>query len=310
MLDLQKLAGNQKLVVTTAYDYTMAKLIDQANIDAVLVGDSLGMVVQGASDTLSVTVEDMIYHSRCVSAGLTRAHLIVDMPFMSYQVSVEDALRNAGRLVREGKAQSVKLEGGQQVVNQVRAIVAAGIPVVGHLGLTPQSVNSLGGYRVQGRSHEQQRTLIKDAKALVDAGISMLVLEMVPAPLASALQEYLSIPIIGIGAGPGCAGQVLVCTDLLGFDMGFSPRFLRRFQALEEHIVAGYNEYSVAVREGEFPAAEHSFGLRSDVVSVTETLDVQSDSKLEMVEGAVLRFQDTSENAHPDEPSITLKKLY
>ena len=261
VLDLQKMkADNQKIVMTTAYDFSMAQLVDRAGVDAVLVGDSLGMVVQGYTDTLSVTVDEMIYHARCVSRGLGQAHLVVDMPFMSYQSSVEQALQNAGRLMKEGRAQSVKLEGGEKIAPQIEAIVSAGIPVVGHLGLTPQSVNALGGYRLQGRSTEEKERLKKDALILEEAGAAVLVLEMVPTSLAAEISELLSIPTIGIGAGVYCDGQVLVCNDLLGMNLSFTPKFLKRFASLEQDIIEAFNCYIKEVRTGVFPAPENSFG--------------------------------------------------
>lgn len=261
VLDLQKMkADNQKIVMTTAYDFSMAQLVDKAGVDAVLVGDSLGMVIQGLSDTISVTIEDMIYHAKCVDRGLQRAHLIVDMPFMSYQVSVELALQNAGRLMKEGRADSVKLEGGEKIAPQIEALVSAGCPVVGHLGLTPQSVNTLGGYRLQGRSTQAREILKKDALILEEAGASMLVLEMVPTSLALEVSELLSIPTIGIGAGVYCDGQVLVCNDLLGMNPSFTPRFLKRFANLEESVIEAFQDYIIEVRNGVFPAPEHSFG--------------------------------------------------
>ena len=261
VLDLQKMkADNQKIVMTTAYDFSMAQLVDRAGVDAVLVGDSVGMVVQGHSDTLSVTVDEMIYHAKCVNRGLAQAHLIVDMPFMSYQSSVELALKNAGRLMKEGRGQSVKLEGGEKIAPQIEAIVSAGIPVVGHLGLTPQSVNTLGGYRLQGRSIEARERLKKDAQILEEAGASLLVLEMVPTSLAAEVSELLSIPTIGIGAGVYCDGQVLVCNDLLGMNLSFTPKFLKRFALLEENIIEAFGAYIQEVRAGIFPAPENSFG--------------------------------------------------
>jgi 3-methyl-2-oxobutanoate hydroxymethyltransferase len=261
VLDLQKMkADNQKIVMTTAYDFSMAQLVDRAGVDAVLVGDSLGMVIQGQPDTISVTIEDMIYHAKCVDRGLKRAHLVVDMPFMSYQVSVELALQNAGRLMKEGRADSVKLEGGEKIAPQIEALVSAGIPVVGHLGLTPQSVNTLGGYRLQGRSIQARERLKKDALILEEAGASMLVLEMVPTSLASEVSELLSIPTIGIGAGVYCDGQVLVCNDLLGMNLSFTPRFLKRFANLEESVIEAFQAYIIEVRDGAFPSPEHSFG--------------------------------------------------
>jgi 3-methyl-2-oxobutanoate hydroxymethyltransferase len=262
VLDLQRMkTKSQKISMITAYDYTMARLVDAGGVDAVLVGDSVGMVVQGHSDTLSVTMEDMIYHARCVSRGLERAHLIVDMPFMSYQVSVEDAVRNAGRLVKEGGAQSVKLEGGSKVVSQIEAIVGAGIPAVAHLGLTPQAIHALGGFKVQGKGAEAGERLKADALAVQNAGASLLVLEMVPAPLAKEITSMLDIPTIGIGAGVDCDGQVLVCNDLLGFDLSFKPKFLKRFAEMETEMVRAISDYVSAVQTEEFPTMEHSFGL-------------------------------------------------
>ena len=211
-------AENEKIAMITAYDATMARLVDAAGVDMVLVGDSLGMVIQGMEDTLSVTLDDMAYHGRCVARGLKQAHLTVDMPFMSYQICPEQALESAGKLVQLGHAQSVKLEGGERSAPAIDKIVTAGIPVVGHIGLTPQSVNTLGGWRVQGRSEDAADQLIRDAIAVQAAGAFCVVLEMVPAELASEVTAALAIPTIGIGAGPECDGQVLVCNDLLGFD--------------------------------------------------------------------------------------------
>jgi 3-methyl-2-oxobutanoate hydroxymethyltransferase len=260
VLDLQRMkAGNQKIAMVTAYDATMARIADQSGADMVLVGDSLGMVIQGLPDTLGVTLEDMIYHGRCVARGLQQAHLTVDLPFMSYQLSPEQALLSSGRLVKEGMAQSVKLEGGERVAPAIDKIVGAGIPVVAHLGLTPQSIHQLGGFRVQGRSIEAAEQLIRDARAVEAAGACAVVLEMVPAGLAAEVSATLQIPTIGIGAGPDCDGQVLVCNDLLGFDESFKPRFVRRFAQLEAPMLEGFRAYVSAVRDGSFPAAENSF---------------------------------------------------
>ena len=263
VLDLQKMkASSQKIAMVTAYDATMARLVDAAGVDMVLVGDSVGMVVQGMEDTLSVTLEDMIYHGRCVERGLKQAHLTVDLPFMTYQVSAAQALESAGRLVKEGRAQSVKLEGGMRSVPAVQLIVDAGIPVVGHIGLTPQSVHAMGGFRVQGREEAAAETLLADAIALQEAGAFCLVLEMVPAPLAAQVTEALYIPTIGIGAGPRCDGQVLVCNDLLGMDTSFKPRFVKRFAELEAPIIDAMRSYVDEVHGGTFPTREHSFGPR------------------------------------------------
>jgi 3-methyl-2-oxobutanoate hydroxymethyltransferase len=260
VLDLQEMkAGNQRIAMITAYDATMARLVDTAGVDMVLVGDSVGMVVQGMPDTLSVTLDDMIYHGRCVARGLQKAHLTIDLPFMSYQLGPTQALESSGRLVKEGCAQSVKLEGGKRSAPAVRAIVEAGIPVVGHIGLTPQSIHQLGGFKVQGRSEEAADLLLADALAIQDAGAFCLVMEMVPAGLAARITAALHIPTIGIGAGPECDGQVLVCNDLLGFDTSFKPRFVKRYAELEGTMVEAMRTYVQEVREGRFPTLEHAF---------------------------------------------------
>lgn len=251
-------AAGEKIVMVTAYDFAMARLMDAAGADMVLVGDSLGMVVQGQPDTLRVTLDEMAYHGRCVARGLTRAHLTIDMPFMSYQVSPAQALENAGRLVQEGMAQAVKLEGGARSAAAIRACVEAGIPVVGHVGLTPQSVHALGGFKVQGRGDAAAERVVADALAVQEAGAFCIVLEMVPAELAARLQTLLSIPTVGIGAGVDCDGQVLVCNDLLGFDAAFKPRFVKRYAELAPTIDAAARAYVADVKAGSFPAAEHS----------------------------------------------------
>lgn len=256
---LKKKASGEKIAMVTAYDAAQARLVDAGGADMVLVGDSLGMVVQGQPDTLSVTLRDMAYHGRCVAAGLTRAHLSVDLPFMSYQVSVPQAMRSAGRLVREGKAQSVKLEGGVRSAPAIRAIVEAGIPVVGHIGLTPQSVHAMGGFKVQGREAEAADRILADALAVQDAGAFCVVLEMVPAELATRVTATLAIPTIGIGAGAGCDGQVLVYNDLLGMDQRFKPRFVKRYADLEVAVKDAVAAYVSDVKSGAFPAPEHTF---------------------------------------------------
>ncbi len=256
---LQQKADSKKIVMVTAYDYSMARLAEAAEVDMVLVGDSLGMVIQGREDTLGVTLDDMAYHGRCVARGLKRAHLTVDLPFMSYQVSAEQALTSAGRLVQEGGAQSVKLEGGERTAPAIAKIVEAGIPVVAHIGLTPQSVHQLGGFKVQGRGDHGAEQLMSDAFAVQDAGAFAVVLEMVPAELAAEVTAALSVPTIGIGAGPNCDGQVLVCNDLLGFDSRFTPRFLKRYAELENPIVEAFRAFGEEVRAGVFPTEEHSF---------------------------------------------------
>ncbi len=252
--------GGEKIAMVTAYDASAARLADAAGVDVVLVGDSVGMVVQGQPDTLRVTLEDMAYHGRCVAAGLARAHLCVDMPFMSYQLSPEQALRSAGRLVQEGRAHSVKLEGGARSAAAIRTIVEAGIPVIGHVGLTPQSVHALGGFKVQGRGEENARRIVADALAVQDAGAFAIVLEMVPHTLAAELTSTLRIPTIGIGAGPACDGQVLVWHDLLGMDARFAPRFVKRYADLEAPIVEALAAYVAEVRAGHFPTHEQAYG--------------------------------------------------
>ncbi len=263
VLDLQKLkTDNQPIVMVTAYDYTMARLVDAGGVDMVLVGDSLGMVVQGREDTLPVTLDEMIYHVRCVNRGLQRAHLVADMPFMSYQLSPSQALQNAGRLMQEGRAQSVKLEGGVRSAPAIRSIVEAGIPVVGHVGLTPQSVHAMGGFKVQGRTEEAARQVLEDAQAVQDAGAFCVVLEGIPTPVAQMVSEALHVPTIGIGAGPHCDGQVLVCNDLLGMDLSFKPKFVKRYASLQTTIVDAVQRYGHEVRAGVFPDAAHAFSMR------------------------------------------------
>lgn len=262
VLDLhQKKADNDKIVMVTAYDTTMARLVDAAGVDMVLVGDSLGMVVQGHESTLPVTVDHMVYHSACVSRGLTTAHLTADLPFMSYQVSVEEALRAAGRMLQEGGAQSVKLEGGERSAEAIQRMVDAGIPVVGHVGLTPQSVHAMGGFKVQGRGEDAAKRVLDDALAVQQAGAFCIVLEGLPAGLARQITEMLQVPTIGIGAGPHCDGQVLVCNDLLGMDLGFKPRFVKRYANLQDTIIEAVGAYASEVRSGAFPDAAHSFGM-------------------------------------------------
>jgi 3-methyl-2-oxobutanoate hydroxymethyltransferase len=252
--------STEKIAVLTAYDATFARLFDSASIDMLLVGDTLGMVVQGASNTLGVTVEDVIYHTRAVARGTSRAMIVADMPFMSYQVSAEAALVAAGRLVKEGGAEAVKLEGGASVCEAVARMVDAGIPVVGHLGLTPQSVHALGGFRVQAKDDAAREKLLADARALERAGVFALVLEAVPRTVAKLVTESVSMPTIGIGAGPDCDGQVLVCYDFLGLFQGFVPRFVKRYAELGDVVVEATRAYVNEVRAGQFPEDRHSFG--------------------------------------------------
>lgn len=249
----------QPIAMVTAYDFTMARLLDEAGVDMMLVGDSLGMVVQGHANTLPVTLEEIAYHTRAVVRGAARAHVVADMPFMSYQVSATQAVESAGKLVKDGGAESVKLEGGVEFAEHVRRIVRAGIPVVGHVGLTPQSVHALGGFKVQGRGAEAAERLIADARALEDAGAFAIVLEAIPPDLAAIVTAHVSIPTIGIGAGASCDGQVLVCTDLLGMMRGKIPKFAKHFAHLGDAIVEATRTYVAEVRSGVFPGPEHSY---------------------------------------------------
>lgn len=260
-------ANKNKLVLLTAYDYSTAKLIDSCDVDGILVGDSLGMVCLGYKDTLSVTMEDMIHHTKAVSRGVENALVIGDMPFMSYQASTVDAVRNAGRLVQEGGAEAVKLEGGAAVVQQVRAIIRAQIPVMGHIGLTPQSVNMFGGFKIQGRELEVAKKLIEDAKKLEDAGVFAIVAECIPQALARMITEAVTVPVIGIGAGSSCDGQILVFNDIVGLSHGFKPKFVKVFEDAGALIEQGIKRYANEVRNGEFPACEHSFNMDAEVIN-------------------------------------------
>ncbi|MFH1532896.1 MAG: 3-methyl-2-oxobutanoate hydroxymethyltransferase [Pseudomonadota bacterium] len=251
------LKGKRPVVMITAYDATFARLMDLADVDVVLVGDSLGNVIQGHDTTIPVDLDDVIYHTRCVSRGLEKAHLVADMPFMSYQVSDNKAMKAAGRLLKEGRAQSVKLEGGRRVAQLIRRMVDAGIPVMGHVGLTPQSVHQFGGYKLQGRKDVAAEVLLDDARAVVDAGAYSLVLEGMPGDLAAEITAAVSVPTIGISAGPGCDGQVLVIYDLLGMDERFSPRFLKKYADLSTTIVDAVRAFGDDVKAGTFPGPEH-----------------------------------------------------
>ena len=250
----------------TAYDYSTAKLMDEAGIDSILVGDSLGNTMLGYEDTISVTMEDMIHHCACVARGAKNALVICDMPFMSYQVSVQDAVVNAGRLMKEGRAQAVKLEGGVEVAPQIRAITAAGIPVCAHLGLTPQSVNAFGGYKVQGKSEEAAKKLVEDALAVQEAGAFAVVLECVPSKLAALVTEKLDIVTIGIGAGKECDGQVLVYQDMLGMFTDYVPKFVKQFAQVGEVMKQAFCDYKQEVSEGTFPAEQHGYQIDDDVI--------------------------------------------
>lgn len=256
----------EKLTMLTAYDYSTAKLMDEAGINGILVGDSLGNVILGYEDTISVTMEDMIHHGAAVARGTKDTMVVVDMPFMSYQTSVYDAVMNAGRLMKEGRANAVKLEGGATVVEQIKAITAAGIPVMGHLGLTPQSINAFGGNKVQGKSEEAAKKLIEDALAVQEAGAFAVVLECIPAKLASIITKKLTIPTIGIGAGAGCDGQILVYQDMLGMFSDYVPKFVKRFADVGSVMKEAFQAYGDEVRTGSYPAQEHTFQISDDVL--------------------------------------------
>jgi 3-methyl-2-oxobutanoate hydroxymethyltransferase len=249
---------DERIVMVTCYDATFARLVEAAEVDAVLVGDSLGMVIQGHEHTIPVTLDDVIYHCRAVARGCQRPHLVGDLPFGSYQTHAEEALRSGTRLLKEGNVQSVKLEGGEAMAEAVWRMTQAGIPVMGHIGLTPQSVHQLGGYRIQGRTPDAAERLLNDAKALQEAGAYSLVLEGVPAALAERVTSELTIPTIGIGAGPHCDGQVLVLYDLLGLNAAFNPKFLKKFENLQERVVDAVSRFGREVRTGDFPTERHS----------------------------------------------------
>ncbi|MFW6035047.1 MAG: 3-methyl-2-oxobutanoate hydroxymethyltransferase [Halothermotrichaceae bacterium] len=269
---------NKKISMLTAYDYYSASLAEKAGIDVILVGDSLGMVVQGKEDTLSVELEDMIYHTKMVKQGTAKPLIVTDLPFMTYQEGVSQAMKNAGRIIKKAGAGAVKLEGGKRVVPQVKALVQAGIPVMGHLGLTPQSVHQLGGYKVQAKSKEKAVELIEDALELQDAGVFSLVLETVPMELAKIITEILSIPTIGIGAGIYCNGQVLVYHDLLGYDEDFKPRFARQYAELNKVITDAISKYISDLKQKKFPDDEESFHIKDDVLQVVKKeLDINED---------------------------------
>jgi 3-methyl-2-oxobutanoate hydroxymethyltransferase len=260
----RKVRAGDRLVMVTAYDYPSARIAEDAGVDIVLVGDSVGTTVFGEPDTLTVTLDDMVRHAGIVARATTRPLVVADLPFLSYQVSVEDALRNAGRLMQEARVQAVKLEGGRRSVPVVERLVESGIPVMGHLGFTPQSVHQLGGYRVQGRGDAARDALREDALALQAAGVFALVFEMVPGPLAAALTDELAVPTIGIGAGPGTTGQVLVFHDVVGLTMGHQPRFAPRFGEAAAVMRRAVEDYVQAVRTGAFPTAEHTFDAEAE----------------------------------------------
>jgi 3-methyl-2-oxobutanoate hydroxymethyltransferase len=252
-------SGGRRIVMLTCYDAVFARLLEQAGVDVLLVGDSLNQVIAGHETTLSTTLDQMIYHAAAVRRASRRALVFVDLPFLTYQVTIPEAIRNAGRVLQETGAHGVKLEGGAHMADTVRALVDRGIPVIGHLGLTPQSVNALGGYRVQGREQAAAEQLLKDAKALESAGACAIVLELIPAALATRVTKSLSIPTVGIGAGPGCDGQVLVLHDMLGLNEQFAPRFLKHYAKLGEAVREAVRGYAADVRDGKYPGKEHSF---------------------------------------------------
>jgi 3-methyl-2-oxobutanoate hydroxymethyltransferase len=259
VLDILSKKGKQPIVMVTSYDSTMTRIIDETDTDIILIGDSAAMVMAGMDTTLGITMDQMVYHTQCVTRVKPKALVTADMPFLSYQTSVPDAVYNAGRLLKEGGAQAVKLEGGQRVIEQVKAIVRSDIPVMGHLGLTPQSVHAFGGYKVQARGEEAARMLKENALLLQDAGVFSIVLECVPSSVAQEVSEALSIPTIGIGAGPHCDGQVLVIQDLLGMNREFKPKFVKRYADLFGTIKDAVDTYAREVKGGTFPDEEHSF---------------------------------------------------
>ena len=267
ILDFKKAKeNNERISMLTAYDYSSAKLIDEAGIDAILIGDSLGMVSLGYEDTLSVTMEDMIHHTKAVARATKNALVVADLPFMSYQTSVYDAVYNAGRLIKEGRAHAVKLEGGIEMCDRIEAIVKSSIPVMAHIGLTPQSVNALGGFKVQGKDEKAAKALIEAAKAVEKEWAFAVVLECVPAKLAEIVTKELNIPTIGIGAGAQCDGQVLVYQDMIGMFSGFTPKFVKKYANIGDMMKEAFEEYNKEVKNGSFPSQEHIFKISEDVI--------------------------------------------
>lgn len=259
--------NGEKLTMLTAYDYTMASLVDEAGVESILVGDSLGMTMLGYDSTLPVTMEDMIHHTKAVSRGAKNALVIADMPFMSYHVSIEDSCINAGRLIKEGGAAAVKLEGGAEFADTIKAIVRCQIPVCGHIGLTPQSVNAFGGFRVQGKTAEAAKTLLNSAKAIEEAGVFAIVVEGVPAEIGSLISKSVSVPVIGIGAGAGCDGQVLVYQDMLGMFPGHKPKFVKQFATVGDVMKDAFRAYIDEVKSGSFPAKEHTYNIDENEIN-------------------------------------------
>lgn len=266
----KKKQTDEKIVAITCYDFTFAKLINAAEVDLVLVGDSLGMVIQGQKSTLPVSIREMIYHTAAVARGLTKPLLVADMPFMSYQSSLREALQNAGRLMKDGKAESVKIEGGVEVAEMVYRMDRIGVPVMGHIGLQPQSIHKYGGYKIRGKTVVEEKTLLEDAKALEEAGAWGIVLEGIPMEVSQKITSRLEIPTIGIGSGPDCDGQILVLYDLLGLDPEFQPRFLKKYANLSEIISSALRQYSDEVKGKKFPDEQHSFQLKSEVIHAAD----------------------------------------
>lgn len=266
-LDIKEMKSKgEKISMVTAYDFPTAELVDESGVETILVGDSLGMVVLGYEDTLSVTLDDMIHHGKAVVRGSKRAQVIIDMPFLTYQVNKEDALRNAGKIIQQTGAQAVKVEGGMEIIEAVRLITQAGVPVVGHLGLTPQSAGQLGGFKVQGRDPEVAKKMIDDAEALEEAGCFMLVVECVPWQLVKVITEKLSIPVIGIGGGVHCDGQVLVYHDVMGLYTGKRPKFVKQYAQARNEMMNGIQEYIREVKEERFPEDTHTFTMPQEVL--------------------------------------------
>lgn len=258
--------NNRKITMLTAYDYSMAQILDESGIDAILVGDSLAMPIQGKDSTLDVTIDEMIYHCRCAARGIKTTMLVGDMPFLTYQINADEAVRNAGRFIQEGKVNAVKLEGGVSMAATVQAIVKAQIPVMGHIGLTPQSVNVFGGFKVQGKEESAAKALIEDAKALEDAGAFAIVLEAIPEMLAKLITEKVSIPTIGIGAGKYCDGQILVVHDMLGLYSDFTPKFVKQYAKLRETMAEAVCNYVSDVKSQQFPEKQHTYTMNDDIL--------------------------------------------
>lgn len=263
---LEMKRNNEKITMLTAYDYSTAKLLDEVGINALLVGDSLGMVVLGYKDTLQVTVDDIIHHCKAVARGSSKALIVGDMPFLSYHISTEETIRNAGRIIQEGNAHCVKLEGGQDIIHKVEALIKAQIPVMGHIGLTPQSVNMFGGFTVQGKEEDDAKKIIEDALLLERAGVFAIVLEGIPAKLAELITSKLLIPTIGIGAGNSCDGQILVTNDMLGIYSDFTPKFVKQYANIKDEMSKGITHYIQDVKNGSFPGTEHSFSMKEEVL--------------------------------------------